>query len=311
MTGKSIRLFLAEGTAHGLISAEIVNWTGRVLIVNRSDLDKLAQRTEARRPGVYLLAGADPDKPSKERIYVGESENVLARLVQHDRKEEKEFWTRTALVTSKDENLTKSHIRFLESCLIHESRLAGRVVLDNGNVPDPAPLPEADVADMEYFLSQIRLLLPVLGFNLMQRLARADQTEGDNGREEESPLFEMTPIGLQAQMRFVDGEFVVLKGSTARKKGIASWTSYRSLREQLVEDGTLVDADNPDHFVFARDYAFASPSAAAAIIVAGNQNGWLVWKHKPTGKTYKDWQASRLEAAGVSDDSLSGEQTSA
>ncbi len=310
MTGKSIRLFLAEGTPHGLISAEIVNWTGRVLIVNRSDLDKLAQRDEARRPGVYLLAGADPDRPSKERIYVGESENVLARLVQHDRHGEKEFWTRTALILSKDENLTKSHIRFLESHLIRETRLTGRVVLDNGNEPEPAPLPEADIADMEYFLSQVRLLMPVLGFNLMQRLAAAEHPEGDRSRDDASPLFVMTPIGLHAQMRFVDGEFVVLKGSTARKKGLASWTSYRSLREQLIQDDTLIDSDNPEHYVFARDYAFASPSAAAAIVNAGNQNGWLVWKHKETGQTYKDWQESRLEAAGVSDDSSDGKRDS-
>lgn len=88
MIGKSIRLFLAEGTPHGLISAEIVNWTGRMLVVNRTDLDKLAHRPEARRPGIYLLSGADPEKPSKERVYVGESENVLGRLVQHDRKGE-------------------------------------------------------------------------------------------------------------------------------------------------------------------------------------------------------------------------------
>lgn len=303
MTGKTIRLFLAEGTPHGLISAEIVNWTGRVLIVNRSDLDKLAQRPEARRPGVYLLAGADPDKPSKERIYVGESENVLTRLVQHDRHGAKEFWTRTAIVISKDENLTKSHIRFLESRLIREARLAGRVVLDNGNEPDPPPLPEADVADMEYFLSQIRLLLPVLGFNLMQRLAWAEQTEGDEVREDESPLFEMTPIGLNAQMRIVGGEFVVLTGATARKEGHTRWTSYKGLRAQLVEDGVLVDSDNPEHYKFSSDYAFASPSAAAAVIYAGNQNGRLAWKHKETGRTYKDWQESRLEAAGLESES--------
>lgn len=211
------------------------------------------------------------------------------------------------MVTSKDENLTKSHIRFLESHLIREIGQADRVVLDNGNEPEPPPLPEADRADMEYFLTQVRLLLPVLGFNLMQRLTTVERPTHDQGQEDESPLFEMTPIGLHAQMRIVGGEFVVLKGSTARKKGLASWTSYRSLREQLVEDDTLVDADDPEQYVFARDCAFASPSAAAAIVIAGNQNGPTAWKHRATGCTYKDWQDSRLEAAGVSDDPSEGE----
>jgi len=305
MTGKSIRLFLADGTPHGLISAEIVNWTGRVLIVNRSDLDKLATREEARRPGVYLLAGADPEKPSKERIYVGESENVLARLVQHDRTGKKEFWTRTALVISKDENLTKSHIRFLESRLIRETRLTGRVVLDNGNEPEPPRLPEADVADMAYFLSQIRLLLPVLGFNLMLRLARVETVEGEK-RPEEPPLFKFAAGGLRASMRIVDGEFVVLKGSAARRSGNTTWTSYKSLRTQLIDDGVLVERGDPEHYEFSSDYAFASPSAAATVIYAGNKNGQTAWKHEDTGRKYRDWQESKLKAAGVSDDSLDG-----
>jgi len=306
MTGKSIRLFLADGTPHGLISAEIVNWTGRMLIVNRSDLDKLATREESRRPGVYLLAGADPEKPSKERIYVGESENVLARLVQHDRNGKKEFWTKTALVISKDENLTKSHIRFLESRLIRETRLTGRAVLDNGNEPEPPRLPEADVADMEYFLSQIRLLLPVLGFNLMLRLAKVETAEGEQ-RLDDSPLFRFAAGGLRASMRIVDGEFVVLKGSIARKRGNTTWTSYKSLRTQLIDDGVLVESGDSEHYEFSSDYAFASPSAAATVIYAGNKNGQSAWKHEHTGQKYRDWQASKLKAAGVSDDSLDEE----
>jgi hypothetical protein len=161
-TGKSIRLFLADGSPHGLIAAEIVNWTGCALVVPRAELGKLAKRDETRRPGVYLLVGSDPERLTRERVYVGESENVLARLAGHNRGNEKEFWTRTALILSKDENLTKSHIRFLESRIIADVQSAGRFVLDNPNHPEPPPLPEADQADMEQFLEQLRILLPVL-----------------------------------------------------------------------------------------------------------------------------------------------------
>jgi len=301
MVGKSIRLFLADGSPHGLISAEIGNWSGRLLVVAQADLAKLARRDEARRPGVYLLAGIDPDKPTRERVYVGESENIFSRLVEHNRLDEKDFWTRTALILSKDENLTKSHIRYLESRIIREVKAVGRFLLDNRNQPDTPPLPESDMADMEGFLSQVRILLPVLGFNLMQRLPQAEPSDDVTPTDEVAPLFEVSPSGLHATMQIVGDEFVVQKGSTARKEGTASWDTYRSLRDQLVEDGILVDSENRKHFVFAQDYAFASPSAAATAIYAGNQNGRLVWKHKKTGQTYKDWQETRLRAAGVND----------
>lgn len=299
MIGKSIRLFLADGAAHGLIIAEIVNWTGRVLSVSRADMDKLAGREEARRPGVYLLAGDDPDKPSKDRVYVGESENVFKRLLEHHRRGEKEFWTKTALILSKDENLTKSHVRYLESRIIKEVRLAGRFILDNNTEPDVPAMPEADIADMEFFLEQLRMLLPVLSFNVMQRLEKSDLPDVGMPQDRNTPEFEMAVLGIPASMRIVGDEYVVLKGAMARKAARKSWTSYRSLRDQLVEDGILVDSPDPEFYRFEQDYAFASPSAAAAVIVAGNQNGHLAWKHRQTGQTYKDWQEERLAAAGV------------
>ncbi len=300
MTGKSIRLFLTEGTPHGLICAEIVNWTLRVLVVARGDFGKLARREETRRPGVYLLVGDDPDRPTKRRVYVGESENVLKRLVQHNNDAEKEYWTHTALILSKDDNLTKSHIRFLESRIIRDVCETGRFVLDNSTRPTPAPLPEADTSDMEEFLGQLRILLPVLGFNVMERMTQQQINESGTQVLEQVPIFEMSPVGIHATMRIVDDEFVVQKGSTARKEGVASWTSYRALRDQLVEDGVLVEKEDLEQYVFADDYPFASPSAAA-VVYAGNQNGRLVWKLKNTGKSYKDWQEDRLKAVGVDD----------
>jgi hypothetical protein len=42
----------------------------------------------------------------------------------------------------------------------------------------------------------------------------------------------------------------------------------RALRDQLVQDGHLVDGPSPELFRFAADVAFASPSAAAAVVAA-------------------------------------------
>ena len=77
MTGKTIRMFLADGEPTGILLAEISNWTGKVLVAPRSRLDRLSKREEVRRTGVYLLVGPDPDDPSRALAYIGEGDNVL------------------------------------------------------------------------------------------------------------------------------------------------------------------------------------------------------------------------------------------
>lgn len=100
------------------MTAEIINWTGKTIVAPRSKLSDLAKREETKRAGIYLLVGDDPENLSKKRVYVGESDNVFERLKNHQKDVTKDFWTQTVLVISKDENLTKSHVRYLESRLI-------------------------------------------------------------------------------------------------------------------------------------------------------------------------------------------------
>jgi hypothetical protein len=120
-----------------------------------------------------------------------EGDNVLTRLTKHDADEAKDFWTRTVVVTSKDENLTKAHVRYLESRLVQIIAQANRAVLANGTAPPAPPLPEPDVADMEFFLAQVQHLatrpdrLPRRGLAAATRHLRAG-TEARDGRS--SPI---------------------------------------------------------------------------------------------------------------------------
>ena len=59
MTGKQVRLFLVDGTVGGLMTAEILNWTGHMLRGRRSDLGDIKRREEAKRTGVYVLFGTN------------------------------------------------------------------------------------------------------------------------------------------------------------------------------------------------------------------------------------------------------------
>ncbi len=168
IAGRQIRLFLVNGTPTGLITAEIINWTGHALSGPYSRLQDLLKRPETSRSGVYFLIGDDGEDPTRLRLYIGESENTRDRLYQHDKSDSKDFAERVCIVTSKDANLTKGHIRYLEARLIEVASKAGRVVLDNGTRPPVPALPEADISDMEFFLSQIAVVLPILGFDFLR-----------------------------------------------------------------------------------------------------------------------------------------------
>ena len=177
----------------------------------------------------------DPENPTRDRVYVGEGDNALVRLTKHEADEAKDFWTRTVVITSKDENLTKAHVRYLESRLVQVLSQSNRAVLVNGTAPPAPPLPEPDVADMEFFLAQVLLVLPVLGFAFTQPRPSAGATFGLSDVAEKSPIFVMSPVGTHAEAQEIDGEFVVFKGSTARKQGVPSWTKYKALCDQLVQ----------------------------------------------------------------------------
>lgn len=295
MQGKTIRIHLVDGSPSGTLTAEIMNWTGRALVFPRAKLADVAKRPEVRRTGLYCLVGPGPQSPTREGVYIGEADNVVCRLGAHSSDESRDFWTRTLVFVSKDDNLTKAHARYLESRLIELAKQAGRAVVANATSPPRPSLPEADVADMEYFLAQVEMLLPVLGFTFLDRAPEPARVNADS----DSPLFVFTSVGVKAEAREIDGKFVVLKGSTARKHGTPSWDTYRGLRDELVEEGKLVDHIEADAFVFAENVSFSSPSAAATVVRAGNSNGRLEWKVLSTGQTYADWQETRLKMAGV------------
>ena len=112
MFGKSIRIYLSDGSPSGLRHVEIANWSGQAIACPRSRFSELKKWSESQRPGVYFLLEKH-STDDKNAVYIGESENVFKRLTDHDRK--KDFWNEVILFTSKDENLTKSHIKYLES----------------------------------------------------------------------------------------------------------------------------------------------------------------------------------------------------
>ena len=299
MSGKQIRLFLVDGTPGGLTTAEITNWTGHVLSARRSDLADLLKRTEALRTGVYLLLGDDEAAVGDTRCYIGEADVVADRLRYHHR--EKTFWDRVVVVTSKDTNLTKSHGRYLESRLISLATQAQRVSLENGTAPPLPSLPEADASDMDYFLAQLQIVLPVLGVNAIRvRSATPAVAQPPDGVE--SPIFRLrqTKLGVDATAQQIDGEFTMLEGSlvVATWHGVGkatttmkAYTSYRTQHERLVEDGSIVVENGRGRL--RRSIVFSSPSTAGAVALGRSCNGRREWVS--TEGTFGDWESRGVD----------------
>jgi hypothetical protein len=292
--GRSIRLFLTDGTPHGLIVADIGNWSGKVLCGPRSRIAELLRRPETSRTGVYVQIGPDPDHIGELLAYIGEADDIAARMRHHLRSDSKDFFDRVAFVVSSDEMLTKAHARYLESRLIRLAKDAGTVALTNDTAPDFNRLPEADRADMETFIDQLRTILPLVGFDLFRprRPIVAPLVAGTDS----SPVFTFATGGASARARETEDGFVVLAGSTVKAATSATFQAgYRSLRDRLLADGSLVPGPSADLLTFASDVVFASPSAAAAIVAGRSASGPIEWKVTETGQLYRDWRAATLE----------------
>lgn len=276
----SIKVFLARGSATALRTAEISNWSGKAVGCSRSELADLSQRDEAGRPGVYVLIGIDPIS-GDSAAYVGEAEEVGKRLKQHMAKD---FWSQAILFVSKDDNLTKAHIKYLEGRLIAQGLEAGRGVLLNAQASG-AKLPEADEVEMDTFLDNMLRLLPVLGSNLF--------TPVTDAKIRSRPRLHCTIKGLTAHGNRTEGGFAVYKGSPAVLKERQSAGVFADLRARLIE--TRILALEGDHYVFTKDHEFSSPSYAAAVVCGGHTNGLTAWKNE-NGQTLK-----QLEDQGSQD----------
>jgi hypothetical protein len=267
MPSATIKLFLPRGDAKSLRTAEISNWTGKAIAAPRTELDELLARDELDKAGVYILLGTDP-LTNLPRAYIGEAEVIRERLKQH---KTKEFWISAIVFVSKDENLTKAHVRFLENRLITEATQINRFTLDQ-NVTTGSRLPESDREDMEVFLERIRQLLPVLGSDILTQVQSAP-----GGRSDVSLICRAK--GAEANGQRTPNGFVVFQGSTAvldERQSADNYPYVMAQRKDLVSNGVLIPKSGV--LLFTRDVEFTSPSAAASVIHGGKANGLTSWK---------------------------------
>ena len=275
----SIKIFLPGGDPDGLRTIEKSNWSGAGIVIPRALMGEAKSRRELTRTGVYVLVGP-PEESGLPRVYVGEGDPIKPRLDQHSAK--KDFWTSCIAFTSKDENMNKAHVQYIESSLITFATKAKRCVLDNGNAPALPSLSEADVADAEGFLAEMMLCFPVLGLSVFTSAAPIQKS---------AKLLFISAKGIKAEGMETHDGFVVRAGSGAVKSEVPSCHAFlKELRAALISNGVLSPAS--DGYTFAQDYVFASPSTAAGVVQGRAANGRVDWKTRD-GKTLKELQEAK------------------
>jgi hypothetical protein len=281
--GRKVTVFMLDGTPTGSKTVEIGNWSGRAIFSPRANLKGLLARPEFLVQGVYFLQSESEDARFENSIYIGEAEELASRMKQHIADRDFEA---VVCFSSRDEALTKAHAKYLEAKLIQLAREAKTSWVENGTNPKGAKLSEAECSDMDYFIDQIKLILPLLG--LRSLVVAAPHSKRSVVARIDRREYSIRSKELKATMFESDEGFVVLAGSEASKTTVKSMAQgWLNVRSKLIEAGVL--KAEGDRLIFTDDATFSSPSAASSVVLGRQAPGPVSWLLSD-GKTYKDAQ---------------------
>ena len=288
--GKTIKLFLMDSDPDGRIICELSNWTGKAYRIPRGKVKDCSDREDLKSTTVYLLFGKPETSTDKAKVYIGEAENAYSRLVYHV--SEKEFWNEAVVFISKDENLNKAHIKYLESRLFEIANMASRYEVQNSNIPTKSSISESDKAEMEEFIEYIKILINTMGFKVFEPLIKQELSNSNNDEK----LYINATRGANAKGKRTSDGFVVFRDSEIATDTVKSYREkgLNKLRDELIENEIIVKVE--DKLVFKSDYLFSSPSAAAMVIMGRSANGLLEWKDS-SGKALRDIEKQEISKA--------------
>jgi hypothetical protein len=267
--GKLISIFLIDGIPDGRLVGEISNWTGKAFKIPRKLIKESADREELGKTGVYFLFGKSDVNPEEDAVYIGEAEETYKRLTQQQKME---FWTEAVVFMSKDENLNKAHVKYLESKLYEIAKVAKRYAIINSVVPTCPVISESEQSVMTEFISNLRILINTLGYKVLEPFADAT--------EKQKEIYSIKAArGANGKAVITNEGVVVLEGSEIATSTVPSISqAIINQRKKLTNQGVITETNGK--LVFAKDYLFSSPSTAAAIVMGRNANGRVEWKDK-------------------------------
>lgn len=283
--GKSIELFLVNGTADSLIIAELSNWNGKAIKIPRIEVSS-CDREDISQAGVYFLFCKEDD--GSDSVYIGEAENVKDRLVQHLRdyqsEKEKYYWSTAVVFIGRD--LNKALIRYLENRFVEIARASKRYLVLTKNTYRNTVMKESQVAVMEEFVDNVKILINALGYKVLEPFV---QVNSSTATFDDEKLY-ITSGSVSATGKVTSEGFVVFAGTILNEK-----MSVKSLSAGMQKQRQkLLDSSKVDGLVTTEDILFSSSSAAADFILGYSVSGPKTWKNKE-GKTLKEIESNQTE----------------
>lgn len=288
--GKSIELFLVNGTADSIVTAELSNWNGKAIKIPRIEV-AACKREDITQAGVYFLFCKEDDDSNS--VYIGEAENVKERLMQHLRdynsEKEKYYWSTAIIFIGRD--LNKALIRYLENRFVEIARELKRYLILTKNTYRNTVMKESQIAAMEEFIENVKVLLGALGFKVLEPLDKPDKSKNDRSDKEQNKELKLhlertiKDVGkIEADGIRTSEGFVVLQGSHVSP--IDDDTISTSLKEQRKKA-------NIESGILKEDILFSSPSYAAMFVIGKSANGLTSWKTSD-GRSLKDIESSEM-----------------
>lgn len=274
--GKTVTTYLIDGDPKGTQYAFISNKICQMFVVPRSNLSYLNTQEKLQKPAFYILLGED--ETTKPQAYIGETENFRERVKDHDSK--KSFWQKALIFVSKDADMTKADVQYLEHKAIAEAKKANTFVLsDNKQTPKAPNLPEYQQDSMDEFFEDVKFLASFIGCNIFEV-----------SQPKEEHLFYTKGRGCNAFGFYNSNGFTVLKDSIVANSCVPS-LKWKDKRDKLVQEYAILENGV---WKMNSDKTFSSPSTAADFCIGSSNNGWLVWKDKD-GNTLDSVYRKQLE----------------
>ena len=281
--GKSIELFLVNGTADSLIIAELSNWNGKAIKIPRIEVSS-CDRDDITQAGVYFLFCKEDD--GSDSVYIGEAENVRERLVQHLRdyqaEKEKYYWNTAVVFIGRD--LNKALIRYLENRFVEITRNSKRYLVLTKDTYRNTVMKESQIAVMEEFVDNVKILINALGYKVLEPFAQVDSSTTSVDDE----LLYITSGSVNATGKVTAEGFVVFAGAAVNEK-----MSLKSLSPGMLKQRQkLFDSSKVENLITTEDILFSSSSAAADFILGYSVSGPRTWKTKD-GKSLKEIESNQ------------------
>lgn len=285
--GKSINLYLMDGTANGRMKCTLANWTGVAYKIPRTELEKCKERDDLKQSGVYFLFGTS-DQTGDNIVYIGQAgvrkngEGILYRLQEHKRNPDKDYWTEAVVFTTSNNSFGPTEISYLENRFCNLATEAKRYTVKNGNDPTSGNITEEKESELEEFIDYSKIVMGTFGHKIFEPVVVIPIAPiSEPSIDDQEPMLYLKTAKANAAGRRTNEGFVVFQGSTVSEKPTKSCPdTIQHLREQYAEK---IDSNN----VLSEDTLFRSPSAAAGFVTYASANGLIMWANND-GKTLKD-----------------------